>query len=122
MSALPDAAPGETQLDASQVEMLRGLRNGALLPQLFRTWLALVPQQLRDLQTALNEQSCQNVCTIAHSMKSASYSIGAKFVGAACEELETAARKGDLCNGLQLFSVLQQRILNAQPEIERYLS
>jgi histidine phosphotransfer protein HptB len=121
MSALPDAAPNESQLDATQIEMLRGLRNGALLPQLFRTWLSQAPQQLRELQTAISRQSCADVGSIAHSLKSASYSIGAKYVGAACAELESAARNGDLSSALQQFSALHQHFLNAQPEIERYL-
>ncbi len=110
------------ELDPEQIAMLRGLRKGALLPQLLRTYKEQLPQQLAAIEAALAAGDVAAVGGVAHSLKSASYSIGAKRLGDLCAAIEAAARGGDAaavgdgCGGLAGAWAL------LQPEIEGHLA
>lgn len=122
MSTLSESALEESQPSPKQIEMQRNLHNGAMLPQLVRTWPEQARQQLRIMRDTIQRRDCHTVTTPAHSFKSASYGIGAKYVGATCAELEGAARGDGLGNTTALFSILQQRFLSVQSELEPNLS
>ena len=120
MSAQPTSAD-DSPLDMNQIAMLRGLRNGTVLPKLLRTYLDQLPQQLRDLRAAVEQRDCRIAGTLAHTLKSASYSIGARTVGLVCGELETAARQQDLSNGPALILCLHAEVERARSGLESYL-
>jgi HPt (histidine-containing phosphotransfer) domain-containing protein len=109
------------QLDPQQVELLRGLRNGALLPQLLRTYREHAVIQIEDLRIAAAEQNAEAVRLLAHALKSSSYSIGANGIGELCGELEINARNRQLGNNATLFGELVQRFTALLSEIEPYL-
>jgi len=122
MSTLAESSLNASQLDLKHIEMLRTLRNGTLLPQLLHTWRQEAQKQLHDMQDAIQRRDCHVIATLAHSFKSSSYSIGAPHLGAACTELENAARGKDLSNAVTLLAALQQRFMSVQSELEPYFS
>ncbi len=81
-----------------------------------------LPQQLAAIEAALAAGAVAAVGGVAHSLKSASYSIGAKRLGDLCAAIEAAARGGDAaavgdgCGGLAGAWAL------LQPEIEGHLA
>jgi len=121
-SSLAQSAAAAPELDPEQIAMLRGLRKGTLLPTLLRTYREQVPQQLAAIDAALAAGDVAAVGGVAHSLKSASYSVGAKRLGDLCAAIEAAARGGDAagvaggCTGLAPAWAL------LQPEIEGHLS
>ena len=47
-----------------------------------------------DLRTAVGESDAEGIARAAHSLKSASYQLGAENLGAVCAELEALGRQG----------------------------
>jgi HPt (histidine-containing phosphotransfer) domain-containing protein len=120
LHATPDTAP--TELDPEQVAMLRGLRQGALLPLLLRTYRDQMAQQLGAMNAAVAAGDVAALGSVAHSLKSASYSIGARRIGDLCAALEAAARQGDAGGAPQRCVQLAEAWERLQPEIEGYLA
>jgi HPt (histidine-containing phosphotransfer) domain-containing protein len=116
-----DAGPAP-QLDPQQVAMLRGLRKGALLPQLLRTYSEQVPQQLAGMAAAAAAGDLASLGGVAHSLKSASYSIGATRMGDLCAAIETAARHGDNSQGPVRCAALSAAWDCLRPELEGHLA
>lgn len=110
------------ELDPEQIAMLRGLRKGALLPQLLRTYREQAPQQLAAIAAAQSAGDVAAAGSVAHSLKSASYSIGAKRLGDLCAAIEAAARGGDVAGVASGCSGLGAAWALLQPEIEGLLS
>jgi len=121
MSAQPDNTADESPIDLNQIAMLRGLRNGTVLPKLLKTYLEHLPQQLHNLRQAVDLLHAKNIGTLAHSLKSSSYSIGARFVGDACTALETAARSGDLHGVTGMLVTLNAEVERVRPHLEQHL-
>src|SRR5438128_112917 len=65
------------QLNPGQLATLRMLRNGQLLGGLIRGYRSRTQRQLFDIHAALNTHDVANIARIAHSLKSASFSLGA---------------------------------------------
>jgi len=91
-----------TPLDMAQLAMLRMLRNGQLLGGLIRTYRSQTQQKLHDIHAALNSRDTTTLTRIAHSLKSASFSLGAIQMGQLSAALESAAMHCDLnqCNSI----------------------
>jgi HPt (histidine-containing phosphotransfer) domain-containing protein len=119
---LPNAAFAVMpELDPQQIVLLRGLRNGALLPQLLRTYREHAVGQIEDLRIALAKEDTEAVRLIAHALKSSSYSIGANGIGELCGQVENNARSRQLEGNATLFGELVQRFAALLTEIETYL-
>jgi HPt (histidine-containing phosphotransfer) domain-containing protein len=110
------------QLDPQQIELLRGLRKGTLLPQLLRTYRDQAVKQIEDLRTAAAKDDAETLRFIAHTLKSASFSIGANGIGELCQQLETNARAHQLGNNATLCGELVERFTVLVSEIEQYLT
>jgi len=110
------------ELDPQQIAMLRGLRKGALLPQLLRTYADQLPRQLADMATAAATGDIATLGGVAHSLKSASYSIGATRMGDLCAAIEAAARHGDNSAGPSNCAALAAAWERLRPEVEGCLS
>jgi HPt (histidine-containing phosphotransfer) domain-containing protein len=110
---------GATQLDATQLATLRMLRNGQLLGGLIRTYRSQTHQQLLDIQTALNANDGAGVASIAHSMKSSSFSLGATRMGQLSTALESAAMQRDLPQCQSIVTALQESYGALLPELAR---
>jgi HPt (histidine-containing phosphotransfer) domain-containing protein len=110
------------RLNPKQIDMLKGLRNGALLPQLLRTYRDDAKAQIDRIRAAIDGNDLPVVVSSTHSLKSASFSIGADGIGTLCASLEGAARKGELPNGHELGSQLESLYSSLLPELEKYLT
>jgi HPt (histidine-containing phosphotransfer) domain-containing protein len=115
------STPGP-QLNPKQIDMLKGLRNGALLPQLLRTYRDDARAQIDKIRTAIGGNDLPGVVSSTHSLKSASFSIGADGIGTLCAAMESAARKGELTNGPELGLQLESLYLSVLPELEKLLT
>jgi len=109
----------ETQLDAEQVATLRMLRNGQLLSGLIRTYRSQTQQQLLDIHAALEMRDAAGVASIAHSLKSASFSLGATRMGQLSTALESAAMQRDLDQCDVIAVALQESYGALLPELAR---
>ena len=110
------------QLDPQQIELLRGLRKGTLLPQLLRTYREQATNQIQDLRAAAAKEDAETIRVIAHTLKSASFSIGANGIGELCAQLETNARANQLGGNATLCGELVERFTALVSEIEPYLT
>jgi HPt (histidine-containing phosphotransfer) domain-containing protein len=119
---LSAATAATAQLDPQQVMLLRGLRNGMLLPQLLRTYREHAVTQIEDLRAAAAREDAEAIRLIAHALKSSSYSIGANGIGELCGKLETNARNQQLGDNAMLFGELVQCFTALLSEIEPYLA
>lgn len=118
----PAGATTGSQLNPKQIDMLKGLRGGALLPQLLRTYRDDAKAQIERIRAAVGTNDLPAVVSSTHSLKSASFSIGADGIGNLCAGMEAAARKGELPNGADLGSQLAALYSSLLPEIEKHLT
>jgi signal transduction histidine kinase/CheY-like chemotaxis protein len=122
LSVSTDTSQFESQqLDPQQLEILRGLRGGTLLPELLRTYRDQARRQINAIQTALQSGDTAAAASTAHSLKSASFSIGASRVGKLCAELEAGARLAPAAVSLPIASELAARYDALLPELTRLL-
>jgi HPt (histidine-containing phosphotransfer) domain-containing protein len=121
-ATVPLASTPAPQLNPKQIDMLKGLRNGALLPQLLRTYRDDAKAQIDKIRAAIGGNDLPVVASCTHSLKSASFSIGADGIGTLCATMEGAARKGELTNAHELGSQLESLYSALLPELEKYLT
>jgi HPt (histidine-containing phosphotransfer) domain-containing protein len=122
---LPKLATGaipDSQLDPQQLAMLRTLRNGTLLPQLLRTYRDQVTRQVGELRAAADRLDHATVRIVAHTLKSASFSVGANRIGELCATIEADAIKLNLEHCAQLILALEKALADLLPEVEGYLT
>jgi len=82
-------------LDASQVEDLRGIDDGAMLARLVGMYVSRTPQRIELLRTHVAARNFPEIMRDAHTLKGASGSIGAARVADTCATIEQAARAQD---------------------------
>ncbi len=109
MPSQPAAASTESQLDPQQIALLRGLRNGALLPQLLRTYRDQATTQIAVLCQAAARSDHAALRITAHTLKSASFNVGATHIGQLCAQLEAKAMAHDMQDCAALCTTLQER-------------
>ncbi len=109
----------DAQLDESQLATLRLLRNGQLLGNLIRTYRTQTQQQLLKLRQALDVEDTANIATIAHSMKSASFTLGATQMGQLSTTLESAAMQCDVTQCRKVIMALQENYDTLLPALAR---
>jgi HPt (histidine-containing phosphotransfer) domain-containing protein len=108
-----------TQLDEAQLATLRMLRNGQLLGGLIRTYRAQLQQQLPEIQAAIASNDIAHVANIAHSMKSASFTLGATQMGQLSTALESAAMQRDIDQCITIVSSMNASYNALLPELVR---
>lgn len=121
-SLLAFAVDGEPQLDAERIALLGKLRGGALLPQLLQTFRDQSTQQIAQIEAASAANDLETIRRIAHTMKSASFSVGANKLGELCGRIENAVRAGeplDTANACGLLSRLHQLVLTEMSALPR---
>jgi HPt (histidine-containing phosphotransfer) domain-containing protein len=107
--------------DTAQIAMLRGLRNGALLPQLLRLYREQAPGQLAAVGAAAAAGDAAAMVRAAHVLKSASFSVGARRVGELCAALEAEARGGALHDAVAAAQALEAAFAALQAELASLL-
>lgn len=111
-----------SQLDPQQIRLLRGLRNGALLPQLLCTYRDQAAKQIEGIQAAVRVCDHDAVRLAAHALKSASFSIGAARMGELCAQLEANARTQTSGNTQALCHELNECYVALLPELDKHLT
>jgi len=103
LAALATAKAAEV-LDRQVIDQLgKVLTNGKpeMLVRVMQLYLAESPKLVQKLKEAADASDALQMARLAHSLKSCSANVGAKVLGRYCDEIETAARRGDLgeaCN------------------------
>jgi HPt (histidine-containing phosphotransfer) domain-containing protein len=82
----------EQPFDTAQIERLRGLRQGTLLPQLLQAYRQQVVDLIQTMESAVAAADLPAVRSAAHTLKSASLSMGATAMGELCARIEAKAR------------------------------
>jgi len=91
-------------LDRQVIDQLaKVLTNGKpeMLVRVIQLYLSESPKLVQKLREAADASDALQMARLAHSLKSCSANVGAKVLGRYCDEIETAARRGDLgeaCN------------------------
>lgn len=112
-----------SQFDAAQIAVLRSLRGGALLPQLLKVYRDEARQQLAKLAAAATAADLAALRSVSHTLKSSSFSVGAKRVGELCAALETGVRSQTLADGgTQLTAQIAAAYESLLPELEQLIS
>lgn len=109
----------DMQLDRDQLATLRLLRNGKLLGNLIRTYRTQTPQQLLEIRAALQARDTAGIARIAHSLKSASFALGAIQMGRISTALESAAMQCDADQCDRLAVMLQEHFDTVLPDLLR---
>jgi HPt (histidine-containing phosphotransfer) domain-containing protein len=112
-----------SEFDAAQIAVLRSLRGGALLPQLLKVYRDEARRQLAELATAVTAADPATLRSVSHTLKSSSFSVGAKRVGELCAALETGVRSQTLTDGGTLLTTqIAAAYESLLPELEQLIS
>jgi HPt (histidine-containing phosphotransfer) domain-containing protein len=92
----------ESAIDAEAIAELRAGIGGdeELLAELIDEFLTDSPAQLASLRAALGSGDADEARRTAHMLKGTSRTFGAETLGLLCDEVEAAARAGELDAGL----------------------
>jgi two-component system, sensor histidine kinase len=86
---------GGSSFDVAQLqEMREALGNG--FPSLIARFETLAQEQIREMRTAVGNDDTDALRRLAHKLKGASSSLGARVLAQLCTELESCARQRDL--------------------------
>lgn len=95
-TVMPDA--DQPVLDASALSQLRSLDStgsGGFLRKVLETYLRSLDKQVETATAAHRGQQWDELSRAAHSLKSASASVGALRLSRVCERIEHALRRAD---------------------------
>jgi HPt (histidine-containing phosphotransfer) domain-containing protein len=81
-----------------------------VLPELLKTFLEYMPEQLNDLNKAIDDNNPDLIFGIAHRMKSSSNSLGALGLAKTCESIEMIGRSGSADGAREISSQLEQQL------------
>ena len=79
-----------------------------VLPELLKTFLDYMPEQLNDLNQAIDNNDPDLLFGIAHRMKSSSNSLGALGLAKICESIEMIGRSGSAEGASELSAQLKE--------------
>ena len=79
-----------------------------VLPELLKTFLDYMPEQLSDLNQAIENNDADLIFGIAHRMKSSCNSLGALGLAAIAQSIEMAGRSGSTEGVRELSSQLEE--------------
>ncbi len=101
--ATTQAAERDTRADSTinegalqQILELDRLTGDGLFAHMVDIYLRQMPTTLNDLHGAIEEGDPDRTARAAHSLKSASLTLGAEGVAALCEEIEARGREGSV--------------------------
>jgi len=115
-----DAGPPEgAALDTSRLEQLR-LAGPEVLESVINRYVEHAPVQLDDLQVALISADAESLTEVAHSLKSASASIGATELATLCAALEKDGRQGELEQAPGRIQAIADKLPEVIGELQNY--
>jgi PAS domain S-box-containing protein len=116
--------PSRTDLPTWDATMLGQLVGGnpSLQLRLLSKYQVQAQAQMTGILTAMAQHNLTQVANLAHTLKSASRTVGALFLGEHCQLIETAAQANDQTQCQALTADLQTIFENAQEPILAYLA
>jgi PAS domain S-box-containing protein len=115
---LPVSEPGS--LDQAALDNLRALdADGSVLNQIIGIFLEDAPQQVAGLRQALGAQNLVELGRVAHSMKSASFNVGAQVLGEACQRLEHHCKNGEIVHADELVTHIESLVDAVEPLLRK---
>ena len=81
-----------------------------VLPELLKTFLDYMPEQLSDLNRAIDESNADLLFGIAHRMKSSCNSLGALGTAGTAESIEMLGRSGSTEGARELSAQLKEEL------------
>jgi CheY-like chemotaxis protein len=118
----PDHAGAAGVLDQARLDLLRSLpgpSGGALLDVVVEAFAADAPQRLSTLRAAVDAGDPALAASAAHALKGAAGNLGATAVAALGDEVEAAARGGDLAAARDLLAPLEDELRGALAALAR---
>ena len=103
------AAGDEDPLDGVAIEDLRRQLGDEVVVRILTAYLEELPRYLGELRDGLRDGDSVLVARAAHSLKGASRLIGGLPVGTACDNVEKAAKQGQL-DGLEADLAVVERL------------
>ena len=117
----PDAEAAEQPLDAAALDSLRGLQvegEPDILGELVGAFLGDSSAKLDELRAAVSRGDASAVEWAARELRSSCNDVGARRTARAAEDLEEAARLGDLAGAPAKLSRLEEELSRAQAALE----
>ncbi|SEM70301.1 Hpt domain-containing protein [Nitrosomonas marina] len=109
-------------LNLIQLDSIRSLNpsNGdELVTKILGIFLETSIDQIRQIERALEDEDCENLCNAAHTLKSSSANIGADSLSSVAKRLELHGRSRELAQAVQLRCDLSQQYQLVVSEIEK---
>jgi PAS domain S-box-containing protein len=96
--------------------------NLSLQKRLLSKFIAKGDDEVKAIATAIENQDHEKVKMLAHTMKSASRSVGAMALGEACQKMEAAGRENRLEDAQRLMPTLLESYQGAKTKISEHLA
>jgi len=109
----PPPAPSSPPINSRTLERLVG-NNPAFLVTLKSSFRRSAAEHALILRDACRDGSAERVEAVAHKLKSSVLAVGAERLGAACGELEAAARNGETAEFPRLLAAFEARMTEVQ--------
>uniref|UniRef100_UPI003751CF03 Hpt domain-containing protein n=1 Tax=Undibacterium sp. TaxID=1914977 RepID=UPI003751CF03 len=78
--------------------------------------------EIAAIKVVSNQQEIAAIANLAHTLKSASRSVGAIKLGELCEHIEQAARRGEIAQTSHLCTQLAAQFTQTQDRIQAHLN
>ena len=108
-----------TPLDRAELER-SSLGDAEFEKELLTEFLGGVHDQLSALVAALTARDVNQVRMVAHSLKGACWTVGARAMGQVCEELELEARAGGLASADGLVARIHDAFAQLDAHVRRH--
>jgi CheY-like chemotaxis protein/HPt (histidine-containing phosphotransfer) domain-containing protein len=110
-------------LDQGALDNIRAIDDdGTVLKQVIEMFLNDAPEQLAALRRALAGDDAVELERIAHSMKSASFNVGARALGELCRSLERHSKAGKTTGAADLVAGIEARLETVRPLLRAEMS
>jgi two-component system sensor histidine kinase/response regulator len=113
----------DVKLSDKALDLLRSLEDDehqGILRRVMSMFLETTPGHLETLRRADEDGDIDRVRTTSHALKSASASVGATSLSAACAKLERLARDGCIDDAVPLVEAIVREYANIRPLIEAH--
>ncbi len=114
-----------TMLDQRALDELRGLDpdgSAGLLNQIIQCYLDDTSTQIAKLRAAATAENIENMTRTAHSMKSSSFSVGAKHIGELARDIESRGRANSTDGCHVLIAKMEQDYVQTEQLLKACLT
>jgi len=118
-------APDQPVLNPDSLDQIRELdpeKGNTLVISILQTYLESSSELIRKIETAINNEDAENLRVAAHSLKSASASIGADNLSSLFKELEQCGSSAAFSQARALQSDAGQHYQQVVAEIHKMIS